>query len=92
MSSLSDSMVREDYTLDFFRPLQQGDAEARASALSGILGLLSDSLKTEKKELVRTHLKTIVRYAFEVPFEDLSSAFAKLLKRIEEVLRVEQIT
>jgi len=84
MSSLSDSMVREDYTLDFFRPLQQGDAEARASALSGILGLLHDSLKSEKKDLVRTHLKTIVRYSFEVPFDDLSSAFGKLMRRIEE--------
>jgi len=79
-----DSIVRADFTIDFFRPLQQIEAEARLSALDSIMNLLYQDLKTEKRELVKTHLGTITRYAFEVPFDDLTSAFQQLLSRIEE--------
>lgn len=83
--SLANSSVREDFTFDFFRPLLQADVEARASALESIMGLLEDSLKTEKQELIRVHLPTIVRFSTEVPFDDLTSAFQKLVKQIESV-------
>ena len=47
--------------------------------------MLKESLETEGKQLVRAHLANIVRYATEVPFDDLTAAFQDLLKLIEKV-------
>jgi len=48
-----------------------------------ITGLLKESLKTEKKELIKAHIPTIVRYAYEVPFDDIRTTFKQLLETNE---------
>lgn len=66
------------------RPLVQADDDARADALQTIVGALSESLASSK-ELLQTHLRSIVRFAHEVPFQDLTSAFQALLQQVEAV-------
>jgi len=74
--------VREDYTINFFRPMFVADDKIRRSALSEIIALLKDSLKKDRV-LAKAHLANIVRFATEVPFRDISEAFRELIDQIE---------
>jgi len=81
---VSSSSFREDYTLEFFRPILTADSKERVTELESITNLLNESLSSPTKELVKAHLKTIVRFSGEVPFDDVAEAFQKFIKRIEE--------
>lgn len=83
-SSSTIQPIVEDFTLEFFRPLLTTDIKARGEALEQIIDLLKASLQTEKKELLKTHLQTIVRFATEVPFDDIMQGFQQLISHLEQ--------
>lgn len=74
----------ENFTSEFLRPLQQKNSKARAEDLEAIIGFLKSSLLTESKDLIKHHLPSIVRYATEVPFDDVAISFQELLKIVEQ--------
>lgn len=78
------SLVSEDFTMEFFKPLQDSNEEDRKEALDSIIKLLLNSLATESKELIRSHLLRIVRYSYQVPFKDVVLAFQSLIQKIKE--------
>lgn len=61
------------------------DAKERATELTTITSLLTESLNSTSKDLIKAHLKTIVRFSAEVPYDDVVEAFQALIKQIEAV-------
>lgn len=74
--------VREDETINFYRPILVQDEKIRRSALNETILLLKESLKKDKS-LVKSHLANIVRLATESPFREISEAFRELIDQIE---------
>jgi sestrin len=80
-TSRSQLQINEDYTLEFFRSIQQLELASREEALESIINLLRQSLYSEKKELLKTHLATIVRLSAECPFEDVTNRFEEFVTK-----------
>eukprot|EP01119_Soliformovum_irregulare_P021919 TRINITY_DN7385_c0_g1_i2.p1 TRINITY_DN7385_c0_g1~~TRINITY_DN7385_c0_g1_i2.p1 ORF type:complete len:616 (-),score=149.10 TRINITY_DN7385_c0_g1_i2:116-1963(-) len=78
------TLVYETDTAEFFRPLLVNDEKERSMVLRQMMKILTDSLNSESKDLIRAHLPRVVRFSAEVPFSDVTHAFAKLVKQIEE--------
>eukprot|EP01114_Cavostelium_apophysatum_P012588 TRINITY_DN2853_c0_g1_i3.p1 TRINITY_DN2853_c0_g1~~TRINITY_DN2853_c0_g1_i3.p1 ORF type:complete len:370 (-),score=89.81 TRINITY_DN2853_c0_g1_i3:57-1166(-) len=76
--------IVEDFTPEFFRPLQQTDLKSRVEALNMIIDLLKQSLQSEEKKLIKHHIHNIVRLAYEVPFDDVMTSFQQFLKMVQE--------
>lgn len=76
--------VREDTSINFFRPVCTLDEKTRKQALGEILHLLYDSLKKDRN-LIKAHLARVVRFAYETPFKDLEEGFKSLLQQIENL-------
>lgn len=75
--------VIEDETSEFFRPMLVYEQKSRQAALKRIISLLEQSLETEEKSLVESHLSRIVRFTTESPFDDVIEEFKNLLDKID---------
>jgi len=80
----SQVQITEDFTSEFFQPVQQLDESARIEAVESMIILLRVSFQSEKKELLKTHLLTLVRLSAECPFPDVTSRFEDFLKEISQ--------
>jgi len=80
----SQVQVTEDYTPEFFRPIQQLDESGRIEAVESMIILLRVSFQSEKKELLKTHIATLVRLSTECPFPDVANRVEDFLKEISQ--------
>eukprot|EP01116_Phalansterium_solitarium_P006073 TRINITY_DN18389_c0_g1_i1.p1 TRINITY_DN18389_c0_g1~~TRINITY_DN18389_c0_g1_i1.p1 ORF type:complete len:445 (+),score=82.23 TRINITY_DN18389_c0_g1_i1:82-1416(+) len=79
------SLRVEDYTPEFWRPLQSEDESDRAAALTRTINVFETCMEPNgDTRFVLTHLATVVRYATEVPFRDLRDAFQRLAEKLRE--------
>eukprot|EP01113_Clastostelium_recurvatum_P007320 TRINITY_DN13403_c0_g1_i1.p1 TRINITY_DN13403_c0_g1~~TRINITY_DN13403_c0_g1_i1.p1 ORF type:complete len:643 (-),score=168.17 TRINITY_DN13403_c0_g1_i1:22-1950(-) len=71
--------LNEDDSPNYFHALRTMDDHIRAQALDHIVSSL---MMPENINLLRTHLPTVIRLAFEAPFEDIRERFCKVLSDV----------
>lgn len=81
---LRDSGIHNEVlTAEFFLPLAQVSEKEREASCKLIIESLKRSL-AEDRSLIRAHLGRIVRFATEVPFDDIMYPFRDLLAVCEK--------
>jgi hypothetical protein len=73
-----ESQFGEDLSPNFFQELLVDDEEARSFHIAQMIESLESS-----ESLLSAHLGTVIRFAFESPFEDIRTKFHQLLERLK---------
>lgn len=84
VSLLQVAVRPDDFTSSFFAPLLTADVHAQRHAVASLCQLLKRSLRTSPHSLLMAHLPTVVRFAYESPFEAIRTGFRAFLDEIEK--------